>query len=339
MINPPNIFKNLENYDQEILNHKEWFKLLIYLENIINESTMIFYKNRNIKMIYSPITGGSISSPSQKGSDSIPVKVKLFDKETYLIDSNQFLLEYSCRLISEGCYYITPCFRGESCDKRHLSQFFHSECEIPGHLNNVINLVEDYIKFITKEIYNKYKDELKKSIGDISHIEKIINYKGKFKRLTFDEAENMLKNCDKENLNKYIKYENGYRILNNEGEKKLIELNDGIIWITHYDILSTPFYQKIEGKSALNADLLFGNCEVVGCGERFENYKELLESIKLHEVNENDYKWYINMKKNHPLQTSGFGMGIERYLMWLLKCDDIRNLQVFLRMNGETIYP
>lgn len=339
MINPPNIFKNLENYDQEILNHKEWFKLLIYLENIINESTMIFYKNRNIKIIYSPITSGSISSPSEKGSDSIPVKIKLFGKETYLVDSNQFLLEYSCRLIPKGCYYIIPCFRGEICDKRHLSQFFHSECEIPGNLNDIMKLVEDYIKFITKEIYDIYKDELKKSIGDISHIDKIINYKGNFKRITFDEAENILKNYDKENLNNYIRYENGYRILNNKGEKKLIELNDGIIWITHYDILSTPFYQKIEGKSTLNADLLFGYGEVVGCGERFENYRDLLESLKLHGVNENDYKWYINLKKNYPLQTSGFGMGIERYLMWLLKCDDIRNLQVFLRMNGEKIYP
>lgn len=339
MKNPPNIFKNLENYNLEILNHKEWFKLIINLENSINESSMIFYKNRNIKIVFTPVTTGSISSPTGKGSDSIPVKVNLFDKETYLADSNQFLLEFSCRLIPEGCYYIMPCFRGESCDERHLSQFIHSECEFQGHLSDVMNLVEDYIKFITKEIYDKYKDELEKLIGDISHIEKIINYKGNFKRITFDEAENMLKNYDMKNLKNYIKYENGYRVLNNIGEKKLMELNDGIVWVTNYDILSTPFYQKIEGKSTLNADLLFGIGEVVGCGERFENYKDLLKSIKIHEVNENDYKWYIEMKKNSPMQTCGFGMGIERYLLWILKCDDIRNMQVYLRMNGKTIYP
>ena len=105
------------------------------------------------------------------------------------------------------------------CDKRHLSQFFHSECEIPGSLDDAMNLVEDYIKFITKEIYDKYKDEINKAIGNISHINKIINYKGNFKRITFDDAENMLKNYDKENLSNYIKYENGYRILTNEGEK------------------------------------------------------------------------------------------------------------------------
>lgn len=338
-LKPPNIFENLENYDLEILNHKEWFKLLIDLQNIVNESTMTFYKQREIKMAYFPITTGSISSPSGKGSDSIPVKVNLLGKETYLVDSNQFLLEYCCRLINKGCYYIMPCFRGELCDKRHLSQFYHSECEIPGKLNDIMKLVEDYIRFISKQIYDEYKIELEKTIGDISHIQKIINYKGHFKRITFDQAENMLKEYDNKNIKDYIIYENGYRIINDKGEKKLLELNDGIVWITHYDILSSPFYQKIEGSSVLNADLLLGFGEVVGCGERHENYDDLLESLKIHEVNEKDYLWYLNMKKHHPLQTCGFGMGIERYFMWLLKCDDIRNLQIFLRMNGKEINP
>lgn len=338
-LKPPNIFENLDNYDQEILNHKEWFRMLIDLQNIINESTATFYKKKEIKMAYFPITTGSISSPSGKGSDSIPVKVNILGKETYLVDSNQFLLEYSCRLISKGCYYIMPCFRGESCDKRHLSQFYHSECEIPGNLDNVMELVEDYIRFISKEIYDKYRVELEKAIGDISHIEKLINYKGNFKRITFDQAENLLKQSDEKNIKDYIRYEDGYRILNDKGEKKLLELNDGMVWITHYDILSAPFYQKSIGKSAINADLLLGYGEVVGCGERHENNVELMKSLKIHEINEKDYIWYLNMKKNHPLHTSGFGMGIERFFMWLLKCEDIRNLQIFLRMNGKTILP
>jgi aspartyl/asparaginyl-tRNA synthetase len=338
-ISPPNIFNNLENYDQEILNHKEWFQLLINLQNVINESTMMFYKNREIKMAYFPITTGAISSPSGKGSDSIPVKVTLFDKQTYLTDSNQFLLEYCCRIMPKGCYYIMPSFRGEPCDERHLSQFYHSECEIPGNLEDIMNLVEEYIRYLSKQIYDKYKVELEKSLGDISHIENIINYKGKFKRITFNEAEKMLKNADNGNINNYIKYEDGYRILKNKGEKKLLELNNGIVWVTHYDILSSPFYQKTEGNSVLNADLLLGFGEVVGCGERHDNFMHLLKSLKIHEVDPKDYKWYLTMKEKHPLQTCGFGMGIERYFMWLLKCDDIRNMQIFLRMNGKTIIP
>lgn len=75
--------------------------------------------------------------------------------------------------------------------------------------------------------------------------------------------------------------------------------------------------------------------ETVGCGERYKNYKELIKSIKKHEVNDNDYEWYINLKKMFPMQTSGFGMGIERFLLWVLKGNDIRNMQICLRINGE----
>lgn len=79
--------------------------------------------------------------------------------------------------------------------------------------------------------------------------------------------------------------------------------------------------------------------ETVGCGERHESYKELLESLNYHKVNIQEYEWYLNMKKIKPLKTSGFGMGTERFLMWVLKCDDIRNMQICLRFNGENIVP
>ena len=78
--------------------------------------------------------------------------------------------------------------------------------------------------------------------------------------------------------------------------------------------------------------------ETVGCGERHANDKTLLKAIKRHEVDPNDYTWYIQLKKHFPMQTAGFGMGIERYLMWVMKCHDIRNMEICLRHNGEDIY-
>ena len=79
--------------------------------------------------------------------------------------------------------------------------------------------------------------------------------------------------------------------------------------------------------------------ETVGCGERHMNYQEIKESLKLHEVDEEEYEWYINMKKERPLNTSGFGLGTERFFMWVLKCDDIRNMQICPRFNGINIIP
>ena len=79
--------------------------------------------------------------------------------------------------------------------------------------------------------------------------------------------------------------------------------------------------------------------ETIGCGERHKTDKELVQSLKNHNVRKDEYEWYINMKKNFPIQTAGFGMGIERFLMWILKAKDIRNMQICLRFNGESILP
>ena len=103
-----------------------------------------------------PVTTGSISSPMGRGSDSLPVKINLEGVNTYLADSMQFLLEYGCRLNSNGVYYVMPSFRGEKADNRHLCQFYHSEAEIPGTLNDVMNLVDEYIKYLSRELLKQF---------------------------------------------------------------------------------------------------------------------------------------------------------------------------------------
>ena len=303
---------------------------------------MKFYEEKGIITMHLPVTTGSISSPMGRGSDSLPVKVNLEGIDTYLADSMQFLLEYGCRLNEKGVYYVMPSFRGEKADERHLCQFYHSEAEIPGNLEDVINLVEEYVKYLSKKILENFKEELEKAIGDVSHIEKIANYKGNFPRITFNQAEQALKEKFGDNLNDYIEYNDGWRNITRKAEQELIKIYDGIVWITNYDILAVPFYQKFDNDLAgttKNADLLFGIGETVGCGERHQNDMDLLKSMKLHEVDKEEYEWYIKLKEKYPLQTAGFGMGIERYLMWVLKASDIRNMQICLRFNGKNILP
>lgn len=337
----PNLWKNEKNFYLNVLANP-WYKLLVKLENLVSMETMKFYEEKGIITMHLPVTTGSISSPMGRGSDSLPVKVNLEGVDTYLADSMQFLLEYGCRLNEKGVYYVMPSFRGEKTDERHLCQFYHSEAEIPGNLNDVMNLVEEYVKYLSKKILENFKDELEKAIGDISHIEKIANYSGNFPRITFNQAEQSLKEKFGDNINDYIEYNDGWRNITRKAEQELIKIYDGIVWITNYDILAVPFYQQFDNDLAgttKNADLLFGIGETVGCGERHQNDVDLLKSLQLHEVDKDEYEWYIKLKEKYPLQTAGFGMGIERYLMWVLKASDIRNMQICLRFNGKNILP
>ena len=234
-----------------------------------------------------------------------------------------------------------PSFRGELADERHLCQFYHSEAEIPGALEDVMALVEEYIRFLASNIIEKMGDTLKKNVGSIEHIERILHLES-FPKITFHEAIEKLKQLYPDTIKEYVEYHDGWRNITRKAEQALIKFYGGFVWITNYDELAVPFYQKTDDNikgSTRNADLLMGIGETVGCGERHYQEKELLEALKRHEVDKKEYEWYITMKREYPLQTSGFGMGTERFLMWVLQANDIRNFQLCLRFNGKNILP
>lgn len=335
LLRPKTTWKNNEHYLK--LLDDPWYKTIALIENIISLYTSQFYEKKSIYTLHLPITTGTISSPMGLGSDSQPVKIDLFGVKTYLADSMQFMLEYACRLFENGAYYIMPSFRGEKADKRHLCQFYHSEAEIPGCLEDIIQLVEEYIKFLSNKILENIPDQIEQIAGTTRHIENIIELCGNIPQIEFDEAAKILKNNPK-----YIRQNEGYRNITNAGEKEILKIvGKEAVWITKYDYISVPFYQKFcNNKSkALNADLLMGIGETVGAGERHYDIKELNESLKIHNVNIEDYEWYCKMKEKYPMQTSGFGMGIERFILWLLKYDDIRNCQILPRFNEENCIP
>ena len=100
---PPKSWRNLDSHYLNAIK-SDWYRVLVDLEDLINVETYNFYQTKNMKSIHLPITTGTISSPMGRGSDSLPVKVNLEGVDTYLADSMQFMLEYGCRLTSNGCY-------------------------------------------------------------------------------------------------------------------------------------------------------------------------------------------------------------------------------------------
>jgi len=330
LLKAPKSWKDLSSHYKVALS-SEWYKILSELQNEFVIATSDFYRTKNINFMLLPITTGSISSPMGLGSDSLPVKINIQGIDTYLADSMQFLLEFGCRIHKEGVYYIAPSFRGELANERHLCQFFHSEAEIPGDLDDIIELVEKYIKFLVTRFKKNQSLNIMKIAGTTSHLDHVLTLKS-FPRCTFEEAVTLLDKSEK-----YIEFHDQYRTINSLGEEALMEHFGGYVWLTHFDHMAVPFYQKFADKDkkiAKNADLLMGIGETVGSGERHFTGSEVTESLIKHLVSVDSYDWYVDIKNQVPVQTSGFGMGTERFFLWLLRHDDIRDMQILPRFNG-----
>lgn len=314
-----------------------WYGLMVDLEDIVVRATFSYAHGRGLKALHLPLTTRTVTCPNGLGSDSEPVPVNVSGVQTYLSDSAQFPLEYGCRLTEKGCYTILPSFRNEEPDETHLSQFTHSEAEIIGGLDDVIDYVEGYVRHLTRTILDEYGRELSAVSPDISHLERMADWSGPFPRVTFDEALQLLADCQG-----CTKGTDNWRALTRHGEHRLMEIVNEFVWVTHLDHLSVPFYQAFgddDRQTASCADLFFGMGEVVGSGERHRSGDEVQRALELHAVPRKDYAWYADMKNEFPLRTAGFGMGIERYLMWVLSHDDIRDIPLISRVDEESSWP
>ena len=312
------------------------YRTIVDLQDLVTTDTAAFWTERGVKSVHLPITTGSISSPMGLGSDSLPVQVDMFGQRTYLADSMQFMLEYGCRLSPGGAWYLMPSFRGENCDETHLNQFFHSEAEVPGGLDEVIDVVNAYVRRLATRVLERCGDDVASIAGTTSHVERMLAL-DEFPRLTLDEAIEHLGDDPHS-----VRYEEKWRTLTRHGEQRLLEEISPVLWVTHHDHLSVPFYQAYgddEKRTSLNGDLLFGLGEIVGCGERHVDGAQTRAALAHHEVPEEAYEWYVRLKQERPMHTSGFGLGVERWMMWVLGQKDIRELQLAPRLNGVTLAP
>lgn len=326
------------NHDEHYLSaiSDPWYAAICEIQDAISVATLQFFAERGIRTLHLPITTTSISSPMGLGSDSEPVAVDLLGTRTYLADSMQFMLEYGCRIHKQGCWYLMPSFRGEQADSTHLSQFYHAEAEIPGSMEDVITLVEDYLREMSTSVYESCGEAIR-GICDPSHIERLVRTRGPLPRTSLDDAIAFLGDDPD------LVYSDplGFRSLTRAGELRLIEHYNGFVWLVEQDVLAVPFYQatsEVPGK-AKAADLLFGVGEVVGAGERHVSAMSARSSLDFHQVDPQPYDWYLCLRERHPMQTSGFGLGTERYICWLLDHQDVRDCQLLPRFNGEARSP
>lgn len=293
----------------------------------------------------------SISSPIGSGSDSEAIPIKFGKYDSNLVDSSQSGFEPLLLNGIDKVYCYLPSMRGEKPDKRHLNQFFHCEAEIKGSIEQLIPIIEEYIKILAKALIlmpNIIERISLNSEKTTSSLNRIIGSK-KFPEISFDEAVSALVESGNKTLVNFTK--SGRDILS-EGEIKLAEIYNFStpFWIRNYDRDRVAFYQKpdpVNPNKVINADLVFPPIikeafggEIVGCGQRQDDYQEMMDSLARQNIKSKSYEWYINLRKLPDYKmTSGFGLGIERFITWSLCRDDIKDAILYPRLKDVETYP
>lgn len=180
------------------------------------------------------------SDQTLKKDNKTPLEQKYFNVETFLSVSGQLHLEAAAHGLSR-VYTFGPTFRAENSKSRlHLSEFYMLEAETAfvDDLNEVIYLIENLLKYVTKYVLSNCEDDLYYLRGKDCHIDWLDK---PFIKMTYDEAINVLQKSE----NKFkvpLLYDNG---LVKEHELKLVELMDGVpTFVTDWPQILKPFYMR-----------------------------------------------------------------------------------------------
>jgi len=281
-----------------------------------------FFRSRGYYEVQGPMF---VSAAVEGGATLFPVKY--FDREgVYLTQSSQFYLEVMIYAL-EKVYTIAPSFRAEpSRTRRHLTEFWHAEAEEAWlQFDGLLNLLEDLITHVVDKVLEERQDELKLLNRDVKVLE---NVKPPFYRVSYDEAIGILQG-------KGLKIRWGDDI--GADEERVLTLQfDKPILLHHFPEQVKAFYHRndpAKPETTLSVDVLApeGYGEVIGGGERIYDYEELLSKIKRFGLRPEDYDWYLDLRRFGSVPHAGFGLGIDRLVMWICGLDHIRDAVPFPR--------
>jgi asparaginyl-tRNA synthetase len=255
------------------------------------------------------------------------------DEKAYLTQSGQLYNEANAMALGK-VYAFGPTFRAEkSKTRRHLTEFWMVEPEMAyADLNDVITLAEGLIASVVARVLDRRQQELKTLERNTSKLEAV---KAPFPRLHYDEAAKIL-------LDKGLPFVVGGD-LGGTDETVLSEQFDRPVCVTHYPAAIKAFYMKPdpnEPDKALCVDVLApeGYGEIIGGGQRLDDLDLLLQRIKEHDLPQESFEWYLDLRRFGSVPHGGFGMGIERCVSWICGLEHVRETIPYPRMLYR-IYP
>jgi len=317
------------------LGKSDYFYHLHKIDSGIFLACVEYFKRIGAEWCNLPLTTLMISSPGEVyagknldyTTDALPVKLKWFDnqREIFLSESSQFYLEL--QLVVEKIdrvFSIYNSFRKEKTDYCHLSEFQHVEFEGKIKLDENVKIAKDLLKYVTDYLLKNNRDNLSFFLEDNDLVAmKTAMADSSFKEMTLKEALALLyKDTGDEEYKEFS--------LKNFGsweEVRVTNIAGANVILKEFPMLEIPFYhnelKKDENGVTLtqNADIILnGFRETIGAGQRIKDIEILKNKAKVFNLPLDDYEPYLKMRELENYQeTSGFGMGWQRYVQWLLK--------------------
>ena len=253
--------------------------------------------------------------------------VDYFDDTVYLTQSGQLYMEAGAMAFGK-VYCCGPTFRAEkSKTRRHLTEFWMIEPEVAYcDLNGDMDLAEDFLEAVVQRVLTNRQAELQTLERDIA---KLAQVKKPFPRISYSEAIERLqaKGVD-------IQWGDDF---GGDDETILSEQFDRPVIIHRYPIDNKAFYMKTDPQDttvALCMDVLApeGYGEIIGGGQREDDLAVLQGKLEAHDLSEEAFSWYLDLRRYGSVPHAGFGMGIERMVTWLCGLHHVRESIPFPRM-------
>jgi len=279
------------------------------------------------------LTDAPIFTPSACEGTSTLFETRYFDEKAYLSQSGQLYMEATAAALGK-VYCFGPTFRAEkSKTRRHLIEFWMVEPEVAfADLYDNMELAEQFVEYIVQRTITNKAEELKVLERNVDALK---NVKAPFPRLHYDEAAEIIK---KENPNFVIGDDFG-----GTDETIISSKFDRPVFVHHYPSAVKAFYMKEDPKEpgkSLSCDLLAteGYGEIIGGGQREDDLETLRRKLHEHNLREEDFAWYLDLRRYGTFPHSGFGLGVERTVAWICGLPHVRETIPFPRLYGRS-YP
>jgi asparaginyl-tRNA synthetase len=254
--------------------------------------------------------------------------VQYFDEATaYLTQSGQLYNEANCMALGR-VYCFGPTFRAEkSKTRRHLTEFWMVEPEVAfATLDDIMDLAEGLVESVVARVLDRRRKELEVLERDTGPLERV---RRPFPRISYDEAARLLRE-------KGLPFQWG-NDFGSPDETALSEHFDLPVAVHRFPTAVKAFYMKPDPERpelSLSVDVLApeGYGEIIGGGQRIDDYDLLLRRLDEHRLPREAFEWYLDLRRYGSVPHAGFGMGIERVVAWICGIEHVREAIPYPRM-------